>query len=1386
MSELKANFDKLEPGTAKWEKAAVEIERENAKLAGMEQQLKGVEVAFQRVHAENSKWGKTSSVLSSWGDSIQNAGGKLRAFGDNISGIGSTFTKGVTAPIVAGAGVAVKAAIDFESAFAGVKKTVDETATISYKNLSDSIRQMSKELPVSAVEIANVAEAAGQLGIKTEDVMSFSRTMIDMGESTNLSATDAATAIAKIANITGLTADEYSRFGSSVVALGNNFATTESDIVNMANRLASAGTLAGLTNQEILGLATAMSSVGIEAEAGGTAMTQTLSEIEKVVVEAGEDLVKFADIAGMSAEQFSTTWKEKPIEAVQAFIKGLGELDKEGESATLVLDELGLSGVRQSNMLKSLALASDTLTGAVDLSTKAWNENNALTNEASKRYETTESKLKMLKNEVVDVAIEFGGPLVDALRDGLRAGKPLIEMLANMAKNFSSLDKEQQQQIIKWGLIAAAAGPTLSIFGKGIGIISNVVSGLGTTSKWLGTVTGKIANVRAVAQLASGASGLGGLGTAAGIAESGVAGLSSATGLLSAAMSPAGLLILGTTALAGGLAYLGHQKDVARQKLEEFGTQLDGTARGELREFKSKVDDTKNAVAEFTTHAGDVERVGAAFKQLYDDVAEGANKANGRLSELASKWGLSDEQIARAREKNNQIVANTETMMNQINEIYQRHNGEAGKFSQEEKEIILNNQNEMIKAKLELMDLSAEQQKSVLRALNGEIAQLNETQLQDTRKSLEKALKEENSAYKTSRAELKELLEEKWITNSEYNQKLEQLESQHNTTMEGLSSKYYQAMRNLDSKLKDRTGQSWNYWEEAKKLLEEYGVSYDDIGKKAAEAAKNAGHSHSILAKYSQDMTKETKEANDAWSALIGNINENGNLVVKSNAKEVIGEATKSAEGWERFKFIAKHADIDTNTRVVMTEALVESGKWQNMTLDEKELVVNNQAGLQAIFDSENQLKIWNSMPETVKQLLLDNKDVMSKAEVAKATLDNYNNLTPNQKKLLADDENIRTAVSRSTDILKTWNAATPFAKDLKVNATEALLNSQLSINKVVEWNKSQPDNKFLQVDSTGAIINTENAKNALTQYNGTSTLDKILNVDSTNAVTNTSQATSTVNTYNETSTPQKDLIVNPTNAISSTTQAKSTVDLFNNTLTPTKLLDANASSLFGSTNQSIATLGQFNATTVPTKQLNAQDNASGVAQGVIGWLNSIPRSVTTVIETVKKFVGLEKGTNYHEGGPAIVNDQKGYNYKELIRLPSGETFIPQGRNVLLDLPRGTKVFPARKTQQLMRDMGIPKYAQGVGIPNDSRFIQEMTQAQARTVVVASQNNGASSAILAILKEILVTLTEKDNEVFKEVCMNVKIGNRTFSEIVEMITLVQEKQAKIQRKTSSV
>ena len=1052
-------------------------------------------------------------------------------------------------------------------------------------------------------------------------------------------------------------------------------------------------------------------------------MTQTLTAIGNAVSlttkDSADDLALIAKVAGTTSEEFQQAWKEKPAEALQSFIKGLNTAHESGANMDAILMKLGMTGIRQGNMLKSLALSSDKMSAAVERSNQAWKDNTALTNEANKRYETTESQLKMFRNQLTDIAIEFGGPLIKALRGGLDAVKPWISNLADLAKKFSSLSTEQQQNIIKWGLMAAALGPALKLLGGGISVVGGFVKAIGGLSKGIGFLSGS------VKYLANIPAGLNALAGSAGAVETAVAGASAGTGLLGSALgflvSPIGLATVALVGATAGLAYLSNEQEKARIKSEEFGTQLSDTARGELRSFQKTVDETSVAAANFGTHAGDVEKVSGAFKKLYEDIQAAADQSNHRMEELGAKWGLSEEQIANAKERNGQIVSNTKAMMNQINEIYQRHNGDASKFSQEEKEIILNNQNEMIKAKLSMMSLSADQQKAALQALNGDISSLNETQLKHTKDVLKQAMDEEKKLYESSKSELKELLDGKAIDQETYNNKMQVLEANHTQTMEALGTKYYQVMKDLDEKVKSRTGQSWNYWEEAKKALEEYGLSYEAIGQKAAEASQKMGNSHSILAKYTSDMSKEVKEANDAWSLLVGNIDKNGNFQVKSNVKEVIGEAAKSAEGWEQLQFIAKTADINSNARATIAEALVESGKWKDMTLEEKQVIVKNQAGLQAIFDSESSLKIWNDMPASVKELLLKNTDIMSKADEATKALANYDALAPKQKELLANDENFRNAVARSTDTLTTWNATTPFTKDLQVNPNNVLYNGQLSIDKLTEWNLAPAATKSLDaVDNTAAAVGSAN-----------------ISVNS----------------------PKQEVPIG-INANDNTAGESQSASLSVNSPYQFKPIDINAVDR----TQGEAKSAEYAVNAVRQNgpiDIDARDNTSSAINNVWSGLVSLPAVKFIDIITRHFTEQHAKGTDNHPGGLATVNDQRGTLYKELVTLPDGTSFIPEGRNVVLPLPPGSKVMRAGKTRSLMNRLGIPNYEKGIGfedtkISHLSRRIQSVNVRNSQrgyqnTAYSADYGNGNGQAVvseLVSLKEsienLLGRLLDKD------------------------------------------
>lgn len=413
---------------------------------------------------------------------------------NKLKKVGETAVKAFkvvsTAVVAAGVGCA-KAAIDFESAFAGVKKTVDETETTTYEDLAAGIRQLSKETPAAATEIAAVAEAAGQLGIKADNILTFSKTMIDLGESTNLTSDEAATSIAKLFNVTGTSMEKVQNFGSTLVALGNNAATTESDILAMATRIAGTGSQIGLTEPQILALATSLSSVGIEAEAGGTAISNTMAMIDKDVALNTENLATWAETAGMSTAEFSKAWKNDAYGALQKVIQGMSTTKAEGGNLNVLLEELGINGIRQGDSLKRLANASGMMGEMTDLANKSWEENSALSKEANTRYATMASKLKILKNTLIDAAITIGEKLMPYL-DKLIESIQKIDFAAVAQKIGNAIDWIAEHKDTLLAIASAIAGAFVAIkvigFVKGIISVIQIISALSKTFGLLNVV----------------------------------------------------------------------------------------------------------------------------------------------------------------------------------------------------------------------------------------------------------------------------------------------------------------------------------------------------------------------------------------------------------------------------------------------------------------------------------------------------------------------------------------------------------------------------------------------------------------------------------------------------------------------------------------------------------------------------------------------------------------------------------------------------------------------------------------------------------------------------------------------------------------------------------
>ena len=1328
LDQMKQNFDKLDPGSAKFDKAAADIERENAKLSAMEGQLYKVEQALKAVGRENSFFGK----MENFGKNLVKSGDHIQQFGKKVSDFGGTLTKGVTAPLLASAGFAVKAAVDYESAFAGVRKTVDATEG-EYKKMSNAIREASKTMPASAADIARVAESAGQLGIKKQNIVDFSKTMIDLGESTNMTADEAATAMARFANIVQMPQSEFRRLGSTIVDLGNNFATTESEIMEMGLRLAGTGHLVGLTEPQIMAVATAMSSVGINAEAGGSSFSRVMQKINTQVLSGGKKLELFAKVSGMSAKDFAHEWKTEPQIALLAFLDGLKKVKESGGDVTQTLKELGIKSTQEVDTMQRMAGAGDLLSRALKTANGAWKENTALTNEAKKRYETTESQLKIFKNQITDLAIEFGGPLLKAMNSGLQAAKPWIQKLADMAKAFSEMSEAQQQNIIKWGLLAAGAGPALSILGKFIGVIGGVKKGIGFLTQGIGKLGGGLTVLGRTFQLFKEGNSLSSAFQAAttGITATGAAAESAATStsLWSKALgfltSPAGWITGGL--LIGGVATkYALDAQEAEKRTHLWGTAVNELQSKELSGLYDKVQEAKKAMVDFGAGSTkSVEEVRKSVQGLGQDITDLVDKNTKKKIELAEKLGLSKESqqaIAEGAERTKTVVND---LTSQITDIYQRASDQHRNITREEQQIITSNQNELINIQLKNMKYSGAERVAITKAINGEISGLNREQAQRSLSELLKWMADEKKAYDDRKKILKDAIdsikgtdEESVASRKKLTAELQQIEADHNAKMEAYGVRYAQLVKKFRESGIDGIGeQVAKMYQEA---FEKTGLSFEEFEKKAIKAGNSIQQTSSLWAHELDGMSEKQIQANTAWNSMVWDLKEGK---VKTNALDIIKEAAGAEDGWNQMEFLLKNANLETNAKMMIGQALVEVDKWNSLTPEQKDLVVGNNQGMKAVLDSKTLLEQYNAMPAVVKELLMKNTDFLSSGERATAVIERWNTLTPEQKELILKDaasenaERVRLAVDSLTGMAHVVNLD---AADKTQSAIASAMSSILTL---------PTDHKTdLIATPDGVTLGSNLAMNALGLFNNFAVPDKHLNADASNATNAAQQAINKQQEWNNTPSPVKPQLGDPTGAITAARQAIENQNAWNSTPSPMKIISV--------------------------------DNAGAVigAQVAKGAIMSIPTSWTTVITTIRQEISRHAhGTNYHGGGLAMVNDQRNPVYKEMVTLPDGSSFIPDGRDVVLDLPRGSKVLRADRTKRLMKNLGFPKYATGVGIPEDAKFLREMQDASKQFAFLnkSSENSYTGENIVAeiailrsSLEKILTAILEKPSETY--------------------------------------
>lgn len=1247
-------------------------EKEKNQLLGARTAMMDTAAKISELQGRLQSLATEINIFSRMGSAMTSFGDKLTTLGSGAVNLGSTLTGAITTPLV-GIGVAAMTTFgNFEQQMNRVKAISGATG-----GQFDQLKQRAVELGASSVfsasEVAQAMENMASAGMNVNDIYSASAGVMDLAAVSGRDMGLAAEAVASAMNQFGI-AGENATHVADVYAKAA--ADTNAETVDMAEAMKYAGPVMSSLNSSFEETAAAigiMSNAGIKGSQAGTTLRTAMQRLAAPTDVAS----KLMQSLGISA--YNSEGQMKPISELlphlQERLSGLSEEQRNNALNTLFGKE-SLSG-----MLALLDSAGPEFDGVVS---GLQNSNGAAKEMADTMNSGLSGSIENLKGKLETAAItvsERFAPYIEQLAD----------KVGELTEWFTNLSEEQQDQIIKWGLVAAAAGPALVVFGKVAGTLGTTFKALGTVSSGIGKLVGKVAPL---------ITNFAGMETAAVGATGATSGLGTSISLLS---NPLGVVVGGAALLTGGLVVLAEAKERARESAEKYGTTLSNDTKGKLDEFSSAVTTAQTAMTNFETGATQsADNVKQAVADMMSAITQGAEDSKARIDVLAQKYGLTDEQVAAAKAKQDLIVSNSQTMTDQITAIYEKHNGDVSRLTTTEKTIVENNMRELCKARVQELGLGKDKEKAILEVFNGDVKNMTMAQLKDQSSALQEAMKEEQQSYKTQRDEIKESLDLGLIDQEQYNSKMAALKTQHNATM----TEFGQALTKVAQEQDAQSGQFGVYAEKIRQVLEDYDMSFEDLSKQALESANQIGQNTAMIGTYTSDMSADAKSATDQWNALALDPL-TGEL--KTNATQEVANALTAENGWNNMEFILKNANVNSNARVEVADALQKLGEWDNTTPEQKELLFQNDKGLLAIYESKEQLDIWNGMPANVKELLGENEKFTSSAKTAQEMLDKWNNATPDQKELIASNQTSE-GVSAAIDMLLTVPDEKKTDVKAENNTAQGAADAKATVDSI---SQGSPIGVFA-LDMTGSQTASAQSKIDNTQQKSPASLK---------AQNDTGDGTSKAQ-----------------NSIDNTRQ-RSPIGIY------------------------------------------ASDN---VTSAVTGWVAALPTKhviniVANVAGKVAKVLGFAKGTDFHPGGLALVNDQKGPTYQELVTLPDGTSFIPQGRNVMLPLPRGSKVLPAGKTKQL-----FPRYANGIGFENTrvadvARRIGNL-QSQSDTVVLT--DHGDNSNINQALNKLIELVAENTDSLDKLAARQIIIENymdteRVGRSVAKSVTSEQERQESV-------
>lgn len=1029
----------------------------------------------------------------------------------------------------------------------------------------------------------------------------------------------------------------------------NNFATTESEILQMSLGLAGAGKQIGLTEAQVAGMATAMSSLGIASERGGSTMSKVMINMATAVESGGKELQEFANVAGMTSEKFAKAFKEDAAGAISAFIDGLGNASDKGRTAISILEEMGIKEVRLRDTLLRAGGASELFASAIGLASDAFVENTALQREFQTFSDTTASKIQIAKNRFSELAITAGSELLPSLVDFLEQGlNPVIGGIKNGIEWFQNLNEEQQQLVIKLGMVAVAGGPVLSFLSSLITVTGGVVSGGGKLLTFIGKLGLDLAKMNGLGNIAGNVTAL---GTASGTASGGVGLLSGAVGkLMGFALNP---WVIGTT-VAIGVATVAWQKwgksaVQAQQDIQNFGTTVSKETRQALESFEGGIDKMSVALVDFK---GNSDLAGQAVTDMVTTIKETADKELTETAETFAKFGPKVQEILKDSidEKTNLFNGykqQADEIQGQITAVFAKAQEERRTLTDQENAYVEQKTRELAEIMSKVTDETSEAQKKIFENLTIDVDKLSNEQLLKRRKALEEMAKDARKAGEEQLKALEDMFTRGEISYQEYVDGVKQATADTEEQLKRIAIAIFDTMQ--------AHGQSSEY---IKRLLAELGFSYEEIERASNNHRATVERNNALLAKSTANATKEVKEAGEAWNKLVLEDKE-GKL--RTNALEFLQEVADGEGGWEKLEFIMKHADISSNIKDEMSQIFIMNGKWYELDWRERQANVTSNVGTIASQWLEAN-GLWTNDITFEEKMAIINSNSTETLQQALMDAGIWETLTLEQKQMLMTT-NSGLIMQEALNTAGIWGMLTYEQKDLILTSNIDQTTAQ-SIGFNDLWNNQAFVDQFLQIDTSAPDAEAKLLA-LVNQYLGLQ------------------QTTSgTIDVKTTTNAPDTDAKVE---ALKQTT--------------------ATADAVIGRTNINARTSTNAPGTEAQVRSYyNYASSLSDTYQTHTTYLDTVHREFYGGANTgggPYANMMLATGTPFHKGGLAILGDGK---RKEPYLTPEGYFGVSPSTDTLYNLPRGTKVWPSISNfkrdiaynPMLQQFLGmLPKFATG-------------------------------------------------------------------------------------------